>query len=454
MDEGEGFVGRSWGMLSSLFRMRGSVWNAAWPFVLANTIFALLIHLVSSGVLDHHIGKFRLGIPEQGHKYSAPLVSFFIVTRVSQSYSRYLTGRQELGNALQKCSEIVTLAVMLTRSSRGSAAVHRWRNGIAHHVKLFVTGLMALTQSDKGRLDRELSAAQREKLHAIVHWDTTGLEAIDPDTLLEKQIYGLNLLLRRAVMEEKAIMGDADSIGNPGVLALEQRIMALTTAYNALHRLVTVQLPFPLLQMSRTLLFTWVFTIPFVLEKYMGMLSPCFTFFMTFTFIGLEFTAIELDDPFGDDPNDIPVESMCYAMLEDIGMALCEAEYHERDRDAVNEGTGQSPRNAAGSAAGSSADSLSRPGPRATAAARAADTGQAGSGGAFRLYERQWRQVAPLATQEPRAGSPPNYQAIPRGSVSSRADQVSPVRGRAASGSLGTSWMDLIRDPDPTRPLA
>ena len=181
-----------------------------------------------------------------------------------------------------------------------------------------------------------------------------------------------------------------------GVLALEQRIQALLTAcahtacthahvqhtharthtrthahrtprYGGLHRLVTVELPFPLLQMARTLLFTWVFTIPFVLERYMGLvrplcernvehckmdfeagligaqLSPCFTFFMTYSFIGLEFTAVELDDPFGDDANDIDVERMydtrarahtrahaqtqrCHALLEEIGMALREAE--------------------------------------------------------------------------------------------------------------------------------
>jgi predicted membrane chloride channel (bestrophin family) len=211
-----GLLAASISMVGSLFRVQGSVWNSAWPFVLWNTLLAVLIHLISAGCFGY-FGTVHLGISEIGHKYCGPLVSFFIVTRVSQSYSRFLTGRQELGNALQQCGEIVTLSIALTRN-HNTAAVHRWRKNVADHIALFVSGLITLTHSDKGRLDRDLSDAQREKLDMLVDWVATEHKS-DADSLmlLERRIYGLTLLLRRSIMEEKAYLGEANSIGTSGV---------------------------------------------------------------------------------------------------------------------------------------------------------------------------------------------------------------------------------------------
>jgi len=59
--------------------------------------------------------------------------------------------------------------------------------------------------------------------------------------------------------------------------------------------------------MSRTFVFLYVFTVPFVLieDQSSSSFAHCFTVFMlTFGFIGLETCAIQLDDPFGDDEND------------------------------------------------------------------------------------------------------------------------------------------------------
>ena len=55
--------------------------------------------------------------------------------------------------------------------------------------------------------------------------------------------------------------------------------------------------PFPLIQMSRTLMFTYVFTVPFVmLSDKSSDFAHCFiVFLLTYGFMGLEMIAIELD---------------------------------------------------------------------------------------------------------------------------------------------------------------
>jgi len=67
-----------------------------------------------------------------------------------------------------------------------------------------------------------------------------------------------------------------------------------------------------LLQMGRTFLFLWTFTIPFVLRGVVDEIIPAmaFVFFLTYGFIGLELVAIKMMDPFGDGINDLNVTGM------------------------------------------------------------------------------------------------------------------------------------------------
>ena len=70
--------------------------------------------------------------------------------------------------------------------------------------------------------------------------------------------------------------------------------------------------PFPFVQMLRTILFFYVLTLPFALVNDIEQLLPfLFTVFLiTYGFIGLELISIEMDDPFGDDPNDFNVDAL------------------------------------------------------------------------------------------------------------------------------------------------
>merc|ERR1719464_588649 len=92
------------------------------------------------------------------------------------------------------------------------------------------------------------------------------------------------------------------------------------TAYHGLMSLITTPFPFPLVQMARTFLFVWVFSLPFVLAKSIEkrfdlLLVICI---ITYGFVGLEYVSIELDDPFGDDPNDFDDLKMVHVVFEDI----------------------------------------------------------------------------------------------------------------------------------------
>ena len=81
-------------------------------------------------------------------------------------------------------------------------------------------------------------------------------------------------------------------------------------------KVYTTPPPFPMVQMSRTLTFVWVFLVPVVLmSDGSSIFAHCLVvFFLTFAFIGLEYVAMEVDDPFGDDANDVScaISNYCF----------------------------------------------------------------------------------------------------------------------------------------------
>lgn len=80
-----------------------------------------------------------------------------------------------------------------------------------------------------------------------------------------------------------------------------------------------------MIQMARTILFIYVFTVPFVLlsDTESGLAAQCAMIFVfTYGFVGLEFIAIELDNPFGTDQNDFDHNAMAMIVFEDTYLCI------------------------------------------------------------------------------------------------------------------------------------
>ena len=87
---------------------------------------------------------------------------------------------------------------------------------------------------------------------------------------------------------------------------------------------MTTPFPFPLVQMSRTFLFFYLFTVPFALlgDASKPVAHIIVVFFLTFGFMGVETVSIELDNPFGSDPNDFNNLRMAQVSFEDAYMTI------------------------------------------------------------------------------------------------------------------------------------
>jgi len=107
-------------------------------------------------------------------------------------------------------------------------------------------------------------------------------------------------------------------------LKLLALVSDFVAAYHELKKLVSTPFPFPLIQMTRTFLFFWVFTLPMVLAEDNDQIYEVLIlmFFITYGFLGLEYVNMELDDPYGDDPNDFPGQRWAETVFEDVYIAI------------------------------------------------------------------------------------------------------------------------------------
>lgn len=111
-------------------------------------------------------------------------------------------------------------------------------------------------------------------------------------------------LVRKSIVEHVKRL--PKPLGVPEEMKLLSSIDECVSAFSGLRKFKTTPVPFPLVQMARTFLFLYLFTVPLVmLTDKSSIFAHCFAvFLLTYGFMGLEVIAIELDDPFGDDPID------------------------------------------------------------------------------------------------------------------------------------------------------
>lgn len=102
-------------------------------------------------------------------------------------------------------------------------------------------------------------------------------------------------LLRKSIAEHVKRLPKPLEV--PEEMKLFSCIDACMGAFSGLRKFKSTPVPFPLVQMSRTFLFLYLYTIPLVmLTDNSSLYAHCFTvFLLTYGFMGLEVIAMELD---------------------------------------------------------------------------------------------------------------------------------------------------------------
>jgi len=231
------------------------------------------------------------------------IISYLVVSKVNLAISRYMEARVAVGNALCCLRELNQLALMYTERDRSNTA-DIWRD----NVKRKIISL----------LDCTCHVIRDEKHAAFLAKASDPSFEEDPYTRmrnLRNVLYNDSLLLNVDLLERCKLVDMLNDFAH---------------SYRTLLMLASTPIPFTLVQMGRTFVFIFTFTIPFALLTVQNDLISglIFLFFLTYGFLGLEFVAIKLQDPFGDGVNDLNVTGMRRATVRGI----------EKDLESLGDG--------------------------------------------------------------------------------------------------------------------
>lgn len=218
-------------------------------------------------------------IPTSFHTVLGIVIGLLLVFRTNTAYDRWWEGRKQLG-----------LLVNTTRHFTIKTTTYQLSED-----------LIALIKCYPFTLKEHLRKGNFESNYAIIpnrYLEVFKITDHKPNFLL--------LEMSRIVAEayrEKTISGEQ-------LIILENEIEKLSNIQGACERIRNTPIPFGYTIHLKRILLIYLFTLPFAFIKHMEWWCTPLMMMVFFTMIGIELIGEEIEDPFGTDINDLPVDEL------------------------------------------------------------------------------------------------------------------------------------------------
>jgi ion channel-forming bestrophin family protein len=273
-----------------LFSLQGSVIPAVLPRTLLCALFALLIYgLYGQG--------WPVSSPILGSLVPSLVLGLLLVFRTNTSYERFWEGRKLWGNVVNLTRNLARhmwVAIQETHPADHAAKVAA--------IRLLPAFAIAMKQHLRNEpCEQELTslmpAEQRSKLQGM---NNPPLEVAFwiADYLQTQQAQGkLNPYQLTHCLES---------------------LDSLVDTLGGCERILKTPMPMAYSIHLKQLLILYCLALPFQMVASVGWGTPFLVGLISFAVFGIEQIGIEIENPFGHDPNDLPLEAICYTMQQNI----------------------------------------------------------------------------------------------------------------------------------------
>jgi ion channel-forming bestrophin family protein len=276
------------GFFRLLFVVRGTILPRVLPHVLTVAVLATLV------VLTLKQGYLRLPVTSP-----APLsllgiaLSIFLGFRNNACYDRWWEGRKQWGALIIEVRAFTHAAIALLDDGRADLpeAGRQAARGLVHRTIAFPYVLAAhLRGQDAGEaLRRHVPEPECARVLASGN---------RPNALLREHQVELARLLREGRLTDITWA------------ALNERVHAMMSVFTACERIRLTPLPFAYTVLLHRTAYLFCLLLPFGLAESMGWFTPVLSAMIAYTFFGLDRLSEELEEPFGEAPNDLPLLAM------------------------------------------------------------------------------------------------------------------------------------------------
>lgn len=263
-----------------LFVWKGSILGRILPQLLLTTGFAVLVALA-----HHFTPAWTLSLTPVPFTLLGIALAIFLGFRNSVSYDRYWEARKLWGGVL---NDTRTLTRQISSFSDADAET---RNK-------FVYGLIAFVYALRDQLRGNSSETSLNQWLPTEWARTIQKVRFKPAVILMILAESLRQLHSEGRIQSVLFAG------------MDRNLSQLNEALGGCERIASTPIPFAYSVIIHRTIYLYSFLLPFGLIDTVGLMTPLMVTFISYTFFALEALAEEIQEPFGLEPNDLPLDAM------------------------------------------------------------------------------------------------------------------------------------------------
>lgn len=229
---------------------------------------------------------YNFKIPETGHSLVGGAIALLLVFRTNASYDRFWEGRKMWGAIVNESRNLARQA-------------STWMSDEPARVRKMVLWTIAFAWSALHRLRAEKRIGD------------VATELPDQDVAAVLAADHVPLAVARRITAEIEGARRAGVVTELEQVYLDQNVQLLIDYIGACERIHTTPLPFAYAVHLRRAVILYCFTLPFALADRFGWHTISATLFIAYILFGIEEIGVEIEDPFGTDDNDLPLDAIC-----------------------------------------------------------------------------------------------------------------------------------------------
>ncbi|WCK52821.1 bestrophin family ion channel [Aneurinibacillus sp. Ricciae_BoGa-3] len=283
-----------------LFALRGSITRSVAPQVALCTLLACLVVGLSTKYI-------KITVSPTPWVIVGGALGLLLVFRTNTAYDRYWEGRKLFGGLTSATRSLATTFL--------SSFHDNGNNHLEMKIK-FIHLLIAFPKLAKQALRDERNIPELDEL---LYYLT---EKEKEELILSENPSLTLMLILKGVLYDCVQHG---YITDFQVVSMEEKLDSMLISLGGCERIRKTPIPFAYVVHLKGLLGVFCTTLPLGLIEGMGWASVFATLFVSFAFLGIEEIGVEIEDPFGEDPNDLPLDDICNGIERNLLYVLEQA---------------------------------------------------------------------------------------------------------------------------------
>jgi putative membrane protein len=267
---------------------KSDTFRVLFPAMILVAIYTGLLVFVENCYLNFHMKN-----PTIVHSILGFVLSMLLVFRINSAYDRWWEGRKLWGGFVNNSRNLAFKLCAFIPAEKKELRL-RFRVLITNYI--FVT-----------------------KEHLRDNYDPAELE--ECDVLAESELAKINHKPNRIagqLMKEAEKLHAEQLISVEQFLIMNEELKSFTEITGACERVKNTPIPYAYSLFLKKIIFIYVFTMPVFFAQDFGYWTIPVTLFIFYAFASLELISEEIEDPFGQDDNDLPTGEIAKRIKDNL----------------------------------------------------------------------------------------------------------------------------------------